>query len=97
VQKSTIFELNLDVLSVELKTRSMRRSTSRRRRDRDPPAARDPSLFKKVVSSISPTIYGYDREKEAIALQLFGGVHKASMMAPRYADITSCWWRSRCR
>ncbi|MDR0198676.1 MAG: ATP-binding protein [Methanomassiliicoccaceae archaeon] len=36
----------------------------------------DPDLFRNFISSISPTIYGLDMEKEAIALQLFGGTHK---------------------
>ncbi|MDR0334557.1 MAG: ATP-binding protein [Methanomassiliicoccaceae archaeon] len=38
--------------------------------------AEDPDLFENMVRSISPTIYGLDNEKEAIALQLFGGTHK---------------------
>ncbi|MCL2607329.1 MAG: ATP-binding protein [Methanomassiliicoccaceae archaeon] len=36
----------------------------------------DPDLFDKMIRSISPTIYGLETEKEAIALQLFGGTHK---------------------
>jgi replicative DNA helicase Mcm len=38
--------------------------------------ANDPLIYKKLVRSIAPTIYGYSRIKEAIALQLFGGVKK---------------------
>jgi replicative DNA helicase Mcm len=38
--------------------------------------SKDPGLFEKMVRSISPTIYGLETEKEAIALQLFGGTPK---------------------
>jgi len=38
--------------------------------------SRDPNLFSNLIRSISPTIYGLETEKEAIALQLFGGTHK---------------------
>lgn len=38
--------------------------------------AKDPEFFNKLVKSISPTIYGLEKEKEAVALQLFGGTHK---------------------
>ena len=36
--------------------------------------ARDPEIYKKFVRSIAPSIYGLDEIKEAILLQLFGGV-----------------------
>ena len=36
----------------------------------------DPELFKKMKESISPTIFGLDVEKEAVMLQLFGGLAK---------------------
>ena len=38
--------------------------------------AADPNLFKRLSQSISPSVYGYDLIKEAILLQLFGGVKK---------------------
>lgn len=75
--KSTLFEIHLDVNSVEyeeheyeeiqitaedeLKIREFSQSTD---------------IFERIIASISPTIYGYDQEKEALALQLFGGVAK---------------------
>lgn len=40
----------------------------------------DPTVVDKIVLSLAPTIKDMDEEKEAIALQLFGGVMK------RYAD-----------
>lgn len=36
----------------------------------------DPDIVGKLVSSIAPSIYGHEKVKEAIALQLFGGVEK---------------------
>ena len=36
----------------------------------------DPSVVDKIVLSLAPTIKGMEEEKEAIALQLFGGVTK---------------------
>lgn len=36
--------------------------------------ARDPDVYNKIVLSIAPSIYGMDEIKEAVALQLFGGV-----------------------
>jgi len=36
----------------------------------------DPKLYKKIVGSIAPSIYGHDKVKEALVLQIFGGVRK---------------------
>ncbi len=38
--------------------------------------ASDPKIYDKLVSSIAPSIYGYSEIKEALVLQLFGGVRK---------------------
>ena len=38
--------------------------------------AQDPNVYEKLVKSIVPAIYGYDKIKEALLLQLLGGVHK---------------------
>ena len=74
--KSTIFETFLDVLSVEFEQSDF---SELEITDEDEAEilrmAADPDLTKKIVRSISPTIFGLDREKEAVALQLFGGSH----------------------
>ncbi|MEE9525073.1 MAG: minichromosome maintenance protein MCM [Candidatus Woesearchaeota archaeon] len=36
----------------------------------------DPKVYQKLIQSIAPSIYGHERVKEAILLQLVGGVHK---------------------
>lgn len=38
--------------------------------------AKDPLIFSKMVNSIAPTIYGHERIKQALVLQLLGGVRK---------------------
>ncbi|MFA5174134.1 MAG: LAGLIDADG family homing endonuclease [Candidatus Pacearchaeota archaeon] len=38
--------------------------------------AEDPELFHKLRDSIAPGIWGYEEVKEALVLQMFGGVHK---------------------
>jgi replicative DNA helicase Mcm len=38
--------------------------------------AADPNLFNRLSESIAPSIYGFDKIKEAVLLQLFGGVKK---------------------
>ncbi|MEM3154676.1 MAG: minichromosome maintenance protein MCM [Candidatus Woesearchaeota archaeon] len=38
--------------------------------------AKDPNLMKKIVNSMAPSIYGHEKIKEALALQLAGGVRK---------------------
>jgi len=35
--------------------------------------AKDPNIYKKIIDSVAPSIYGYREIKEALALQLFGG------------------------
>ncbi len=39
--------------------------------------SKDPLLFQKIVKSVAPSIYGHEKIKEALALQLVGGVRKA--------------------
>lgn len=36
----------------------------------------DPNVYKRLSQSMAPSIYGFDRIKEAVLLQLFGGVKK---------------------
>ena len=76
-EKTTLFDINLDLLSMEFQQHEydevmiteedealiLKESSS-------------PELFDNIIRSISPTIYGMEREKEAIALQLFGGSSK---------------------
>lgn len=38
--------------------------------------SQDPRVYKKMIDSMAPSIYGHDRVKEAIIMQLMGGVQK---------------------
>ncbi|MBU1203863.1 MAG: minichromosome maintenance protein MCM [Nanoarchaeota archaeon] len=38
--------------------------------------AKDPLVYERLINSIAPSIYGHERVKEAIVLQLLGGVKK---------------------
>lgn len=38
--------------------------------------ALDKQVFKKLIASVAPSIYGHDKVKEALVLQLMGGVQK---------------------
>jgi replicative DNA helicase Mcm len=40
--------------------------------------AEDPELFSKLRNSVAPSIWGYEEIKEALVLQMFGGVRKTS-------------------
>lgn len=46
--------------------------------------AKDPKIYEKLVAAMAPTIYGYNRVKEALLYQLVGGVRKV-----RYDGIAS--------
>lgn len=38
--------------------------------------SKDPAIYEKIQNSIAPTIFGMEIEKEALAMQLFGGLAK---------------------
>ena len=38
--------------------------------------AKDKKIYERLIASVSPSIYGHDKIKEAIMLQLFGGIRK---------------------
>jgi len=75
--KSTLFEIHLDINSIEYEEHEYEEvliTPEDELKIRE--FAESPDSFERVIASISPTIYGYDQEKEALALQLFGGVGK---------------------
>ncbi|MEM3877695.1 MAG: minichromosome maintenance protein MCM, partial [Candidatus Woesearchaeota archaeon] len=38
--------------------------------------SKDPKIYEKLINSIAPSIFGYEEIKEALLLQLFGGIQK---------------------
>lgn len=75
--KSTVFEVYMDIKSIEFDQKDYEEIEITEEDEIEIlEMSRDPLLFEKITKSISPTIYGLDKEKEAVALQLFGGTHK---------------------
>jgi len=75
--KSSIFDIHLDVHSMEFAQHEYDEiQITEEDEQMILEASRDPELFQNVVRSVSPTIYGLEMEKKAIALQLFGGCSK---------------------
>ncbi len=75
--KSTVFETYLDVISVEFEQHEYDEIQITDEDEKEIlRMSKDPDLFQNIVKSISPSIYGLESVKRAIALQLFGGCHK---------------------
>jgi len=75
--KSTTFDIYLDCNSIEFGEKEFEEVNI----TEDDEAqilelSRDPNLYRKIAHSIAPTIYGNDEVKEAVSLQLFGGIAK---------------------
>jgi replicative DNA helicase Mcm len=75
--KSTLFDIHLDINSIEFEEHEYEEimiTPEDELKIREFAASSE--IFEKIIASISPTIYGYTQEKEALALQLFGGIPK---------------------
>ncbi|RXE55382.1 AAA family ATPase [Methanoculleus taiwanensis] len=76
-QKSTLFDIYVECNSIEVAEKEFEEvEISEEDEESIRSLARDGSIYKKIARSIAPTIYGTDDVKEAIALQLFGGIAK---------------------
>ncbi len=76
-QKSTLFDVYLECNSIEIAEKEFEEIAITEEDEAEiRTLARDPMVYKKITRSIAPTIYGTDDVKEAIALQLFGGIAK---------------------
>lgn len=75
--KSTLFDIFMEINSMEMEQveyeeiKILDEDIEEIRRE-----AEDPDIFRHIVASIAPSIYGLEVEKEALSLQLFGGVPK---------------------
>lgn len=75
--KSTVFEIYIDIMSIEFAQHEYDEIQITEEDEATiQEMSRDPALYENIIASISPTIYGMDEVKGAIALQLFGGCHK---------------------
>ncbi len=76
-QKSTLFEIFLSAVSFErTKDDYAEIVITEEDEERILATSKDPAVMDQFVKSIAPTIFGLEPEKEALALQLFGGVVK---------------------
>jgi len=76
--KSTFFDLVLDGVSIEIEDKEFEDiEISKEEIEEIIKFGKDPEVYKKVIYSIAPSIYGYEEVKEAMALQLFSGVAKS--------------------
>ncbi|MEM3520331.1 MAG: hypothetical protein QXG85_01880, partial [Thermoproteota archaeon] len=75
--KSKVFELSLEVNNIEIETEeSSDLILSEEQIEKFKKDVKDPLFYRKLVSSVAPSIHGLDHIKEAILLQLVGGVPK---------------------
>jgi len=75
--KSTIFDIYLECNSIEIAEKEFEEvEIEEKDEDEIIRLSRDPNIYRKITHSIAPTIYGNEDVKEAIALQLFGGITK---------------------
>lgn len=75
--KLTEFNKVMDANTVEQKEQAFEEvAISSEDEDKIIEMSKDPLIYGKIRDSIAPTIYGLDTEKDALALQLFGGVAK---------------------
>ena len=75
--KHTIFDIYLECNSIEIAEKEFEEVEIDEKAEEEIVAlSRDPNVYRNIVNSIAPTIYGNEDVKEAIALQLFGGIMK---------------------
>lgn len=75
--KSTVFDIFLLVNSIEIEEQEFEDIILTPEDEKwIRKLSKDKGLYEKITSSIAPSIFGLETEKEALALQLFGGVRK---------------------
>ena len=75
--QSTKFDIILEANSVESMEEEFEElDVTKKEEEEILKLAKDPEIYKKLIQSIAPVIYGYDEIKESIVMQLFGGVRK---------------------
>ncbi len=76
-EKSTVFDIFLECNSIEVAEKEFEEVEIDEKDENDILAlSKDPMIYRMIPHSVAPTIYGSDDVKEAIALQLFGGIAK---------------------
>ncbi len=76
-EKSTIFDIYVECNSIEIAEKEFEEVEIEEKDEEEITSlSRDPNIYRKITNSIAPTVYGNTDVKEAIALQLFGGISK---------------------
>ena len=76
--RSTIFDIYLECNSIEIAEKEFEEVmiSEEDEKKRILALSKDLNIYRKIAHSIAPTIYGIDDVKDAVALQLFGGIVK---------------------
>ena len=76
-EKSTVFDIFLECNSIEIAEKEFEEVEIDEQSENEiKKLSADPMIYRMITHSIAPTIYGNEDVKEAIALQLFGGIAK---------------------
>ena len=76
-EKSTVFDIFLECNSIEIAEKEFEEvEIDEKAEDEITRLSKDPMIYRMITHSIAPTIYGSEDVKQAIALQLFGGIAK---------------------
>ena len=76
-EKSTVFDIFLECNSLEFAEKEFEEvEINEQDEDTIKALSEDARIYEKITHSIAPTIYGSEEVKEAIALQIFGGIAK---------------------
>jgi replicative DNA helicase Mcm len=76
-EKSTVFDIFLECNSIEIAEKEFEEvEIDEKSEDEIRTLSKDPMIYRMITHSIAPTIYGSEDVKQAIALQLFGGIAK---------------------
>ena len=76
-EKSTVFDIFLECNSIEVAEKEFEEvEIDEKAEDEIHALSKDPMIYRMITHSIAPTIYGSEDVKQAIALQLFGGIAK---------------------
>src|SRR5512136_1073222 len=76
-EKSTVFDIFIECNSIEVAEKEFEDvEIDEKAEDEIRALSRDPMIYRMITHSVAPTIYGGEDVKQAIALQLFGGIAK---------------------
>ncbi len=76
-EKSTVFDIFLECNSIEIAEKEFEEvEIDEKAEDEIRSLRKDPMIYRMITHSIAPTIYGSEDVKQAIALQIFGGIAK---------------------